>query len=228
MDLIVERPTISDVSSVAGGRFSLSATVRNQGGGDAIAWTTLRFYQSGDASISTADSEVGTWAVSPLEASESQERTLRFLELPSDGGTYYYGACVDPLPGEADTGNNCSGGVTITVNSPDLVVDAPTVSERNPAAGDPFELRATVRNQGGGDAATSTTLRYYRSSDAVISDSDTEIGTDFVNGWMRRINRGVDLAERARCGGNVLLRGMRRRAGQRGRHGEQLLRGAWR
>ena len=191
VDLIVERPTISDVSSVAGGRFSLSATVRNQGGGDAIAWTTLRFYQSGDASISTADSEVGTWAVSPLEASESQERTLRFLSLPSDGGTYYYGACVDPLPGEADTGNNCSGGVTITVSSPDLVVDAPTVSERNPAAGDPFELRATVRNQGGGDAATSTTLRYYRSSDAIISDSDTEIGTDFVN----RLNAGQSTEE---------------------------------
>ena len=179
-DLIVERPTINDVSSVAGGRFSLGATVRNQGGGDAVAWTTLRFFQSGDATISTADTEVGTWAVSPLESSESQERTLRFLELPSDGGTYFYGACVDPLPGEVDTGNNCSGGVTITVSSPDLVVDAPTVSEPNPAPGEQFDLSATVRNQGGGDAASSTTLRYYRSSDATITASDTEVGTDFV------------------------------------------------
>ena len=179
-DLVVERPTISNVSSVAGGRFSLGATVRNQGGGSSIEWTTLRFYQSGDATISTADTEVGTWVISPLGASESQERTLRFLELPSDGGTYFYGACVDPLPGEADTQNNCSGGVTITVSSPDLVVDTPTVSERNPAPGEPFDLSATVRNQGGGDAASSTTLRYYRSSDATISDSDTEIGTDFV------------------------------------------------
>ncbi|MCY3712747.1 MAG: M66 family metalloprotease [Gemmatimonadetes bacterium] len=179
-DLIVERPTVSDVSSTAGGRFSLSATVRNQGGGDAIAWTTLRFYQSGDASISTSDTEVGTWAISPLVASGSQERTLRFLSLPSDGGTYYYGACVDPLPGEADTANNCSGGVTITVSSPDLVVDAPIVSERNPAPGEQFDLSATVRNQGGGDAASSTTLRYYRSNDASITDSDAEIGTDFV------------------------------------------------
>ena len=179
-DLIVERPVVSDVSSTAGGRFSLGATVRNQGAGDAIAWTTLRFYQSGDARISTTDTEVGTWAVAPLEASGSQERTLRFLELPSDGGTYYYGACVDPLPGEADTGNNCSGGVTITVSSPDLVVDAPTVSERNPEPGVSFELRATVRNQGGGDAVSSTTLRYYRSSDATITDGDTEVGTDFV------------------------------------------------
>ena len=180
-DLVVERPAISNVSSVAGGRFSLSATVRNQGGGSSIEWTTLRFYQSRDAAISTADTEVGTWAVSPLEASESQERTLRFLQLPSDGGTYYYGACVDPLAGEADTQNNCSGGVTVTVSSPDLVVDTPTVSDRNPEPGEQFDFSATVRNQGGGDAASSTTLRYYRSSDAAITDSDTEVGTDFVS-----------------------------------------------
>ena len=180
-DLVVERPAVSDIRSTAGGSFSLSATVRNQGAGDAIAWTTLRFYQSDDASISTSDSELGKWSITPLEASESKERTLRFLSLPSDGGTYYYGACVDPLAGETDTQNNCSGGVTITVSSPDLVVDTPIVSERNPGPGEPFDLRATVRNQGGGDAASSTTLRYYRSSDNVITGSDTEVGTDFVS-----------------------------------------------
>ncbi len=180
-DLVVERPTVSDVRSIAGGRFSLGATVRNQGGGASVEWTRLRFYQSDDASISTGDSEIGTWAISPLEASASLERTLRSLSLPSDGGTYYYGACVDPLSGEADTGNNCSSGVTVTVSAPDLIVESPAVSESNPAAGDSFNLRATVRNQGGGDAASSTTLRYYRSSDTVITSSDTEVGTDFVN-----------------------------------------------
>ena len=180
-DLVVERPAVSDVSPTAGGRFSLGATVRNQGGGATIAWTTLRFYQSDDATISTGDSEIGTWAISPLAASGSLERTLRFLSLPSDGGTYYYGACVDPLSSEGDTGNNCSIGVTVTVSVPDLIVESPAVSENNPAPGEAFDLGVTVRNQGGGDAASSTTLRYYRSSDAEITSSDTEIGTDFVS-----------------------------------------------
>ena len=179
-DLVVERPTVSDFSPTAGGRFSLSATVRNQGGGATSEWTRLRFYQSEDAMISTGDSEIGKWTISPLKASASQEKTLRFLRIPLDGGTYYYGACVEPVSGEDDTGNNCSIGVTIAVSGPDLIVESPAVSENSPAPGEGFDLRATVRNQGGGDAASSTTLRYYRSSDAVITSSDTEVGTDFV------------------------------------------------
>ena len=179
-DLIVERATVSDFSPTAGGRFSLSATVRNQGGGDTSEWTRLRFYQSEDAMISTGDSEIGKWTISPLKASASQEKTLRFLRIPLDGGTYYYGACVEPVSGEDDTGNNCSIGVTIAVSGPDLIVESPAVSENSPAPGEAFDLRATVRNQGGGDAASSTTLQYYRSSDAAITSSDTVVGTDFV------------------------------------------------
>ena len=34
---------------------------------------------------------------------------------PSSAGTYYYGACVDPVPGESATGNNCSSGVPVRV-----------------------------------------------------------------------------------------------------------------
>ena len=42
-----------------------------------------------------------------------------------------------------------------------------------------FTFSATVRNVGDGDAA-STTLRYYLSTDATITASDTEVGTDVV------------------------------------------------
>ena len=77
----------------------------------------------------------------------------------------------------SDTENNCSAAVTVTVGAPDLVVDAPTVSNSSPTAGASFTLNATVRNQGTGQAAA-TTLRYYRSTDATVSTSDTEVGTD--------------------------------------------------
>ena len=180
-DLIVESPIVSDNSPNAGQRLSLRATVRNQGAGDALEWTTIRFYQSDDTAISTSDTEIGTWTISPLDASETQERSLSFLYAPTIGGTYHYGACVDPLSAEADTQNNCSIGVTVTISGPDLIVLSPTVSESNPEAGERFDFNATIQNQGEGDATSSATLRYYRSTDAVISSGDTEVGTDFVN-----------------------------------------------
>ena len=60
--------------------------------------------------------------------------------------------------------------------APDLVVDPPTVSDSNPAAGTSFTLSATVRNQGS-VAAGSTTLTYYRSTNATIATNDTSVGT---------------------------------------------------
>ena len=42
-----------------------------------------------------------------------------------------------------------------------------------------FTLMATVSNDGDGLAAT-TTLHYYRSTDATITPTDTSVGTDSV------------------------------------------------
>ena len=64
--------------------------------------------------------------------------------------------------------------------APDLVVEPPTVSDSNPAAGASFTLSAMVRNSGG-SAAAATTLTYYRSTDDTISASDTSVGTDAVD-----------------------------------------------
>ena len=64
--------------------------------------------------------------------------------------------------------------------TPDLVVQTPSVSDSNPNAGESFTLSAAVRNQGNGLSA-STTLRYYRSTDATINTGDTEVGTDAVS-----------------------------------------------
>ena len=183
-DYVVASISTSDDQLNAGERFTINATVNNQGMGDARSSTTLRYYRSSDATISTDDTEVGTDHVFSLDASESSEESIS-LSAPDTPGTYYYGACVDPVTGEADTQNNCSSAVSVTVGpetvlSPDLVVEAPTVSGDQLSVGDRFTLSATVRNQGMGDARSSTTLHYYRSSDATISTDDTEVGTDHV------------------------------------------------
>ena len=105
------------------------------------------------------------------------------IYAPSAPGTYYYGACVAPVPGESDTTNNCSEAVAVAVlpPPPDLVVDAPTVSDSNPMAGQALTLNVTVRNQGDG-ASDGTALNYYRSTDSTVTPADTEVGTDQVSG----------------------------------------------
>ena len=66
--------------------------------------------------------------------------------------------------------------------SPDLIVESPSVSASTLTAGQIFTLQATVRNQGRSLFDTAT-LHYYQSDDAIISSSDTRIGSDAV-GWL--------------------------------------------
>ncbi|MDE2921998.1 MAG: hypothetical protein OXR83_03890 [Acidobacteriota bacterium] len=113
-DLVVSSPSVSDGSPSAGGRFTLRATVRNQGDGRSAS-TTLRYYRSSDSRISISDTQIGTDAVSALSASGSSSESIS-LTAPSSAGTYYYGACVDSVPGESNTGNNCSTAARITVS----------------------------------------------------------------------------------------------------------------
>ena len=79
--------------------------------------------------------------MAPRKTDEGSER----IDSPTSAGTYYYGACVDSVTGESDTGNNCSTGVEVIVSkvgegNPDLVVQSPTVSSNNVEAGTSITL----------------------------------------------------------------------------------------
>ncbi len=186
-DLIVLGPNVSDSTPKTGGTFWLIVTVHNQGDAQS-ATTTVRYFRSTDATITTSDMLEGTEAVSPLVRPQSKAATIS-LTAPATAGTYYYGACVDAVSEESATGNNCSSGVQVTVSappppppatSPDLVVGSPSVGDNTPDGGGTFTLSATVSNTGDGSAAA-TTLRYYRSTDATIPMGDTQVGTDDVS-----------------------------------------------
>ena len=114
-DLVVGPPRVDDSTLTPGQSFTLSATVRNRGSARAAA-TTLRYYRSTDSTISTSDTAVGMDAVAALAGGASSPESIS-LTAPSSAGTYYYGACVDPVSGESGTGNNCSAGVLVTVES---------------------------------------------------------------------------------------------------------------
>ena len=184
-DLALTSASVSDTTPTSGESFVFRVTVRNRGT-LASAATTLRYYRSdrtltdGRGGIKldlTTATEVGSEAVGALAPSETSSRMIS-LTTPSVADTYYYGACADPVSGESDTGNNCSSPVEVTVR-PDLSVRA-SVSETTLTVGDSFVLTATVRNRGN-LASAPTTLRYYRSDDRALSESDTALGTEAVS-----------------------------------------------
>ena len=113
-DLIVIAPSVSDTLLTPGQMFTLNVTVRNHGNAQA-AETTLTYYLSTDAAISTSDTEVGTDAVGGLAASGTSDKSIGLNAL-SSAGMYYYGACVASVSGESNADNNCSGGVRVTVS----------------------------------------------------------------------------------------------------------------
>ena len=113
-DLVVEVPRVSKDYLPPGEPLTLSATVRNQSAVDTPG-TTLRFYESVDNSITTADVEIGTAFVSSLGPFETS--TVSVTLTASSLGTYYYKSCVDSVANEAVTDNNCSKGVRVTVST---------------------------------------------------------------------------------------------------------------
>ena len=177
-DLVVESPSVSDSLLAFGRSFTLRARVRNSSTIRSAA-TTLRYYRSTDATISTSDTPVGTDEVDELSARGMSRESIT-LTAPSNTGTYYYGACVESVSGESNTNNNCSTSIRVMVRAgSDLIVESPSVSDSLLTLGQSFSLSARVRNSGP-TGSTATTLRYYRSTDARIDTSDTSVGTDEV------------------------------------------------
>ena len=175
-DLIVPERWASDDTLAPNESFTLSARVRNQGG-SAARRSTLRYWISDDI--------IGGWSrlddtlsVPPLRQGGSW-LSSRTLTAPSDAGTYLYAACVDSVPRESDTSNNCSTGVpvTVAVGSPDLVVSTVSVDDDTLDPGQTTFLHYTVHNQGSGAAAGSPQVTAFRSADATIWWDDTSIAT---------------------------------------------------
>ena len=112
-DLLATDPWASPPDPAPGRTFSLSLAIRNQGQLPAPA-TTVRYYLSTDPVITGDDTEVGTHQVRALPTPGTTFKLIR-LRAPQSPGDYYYGACVDPPAGEAETFNNCSPAVRVRV-----------------------------------------------------------------------------------------------------------------
>ena len=115
-DLTVADPTALSTTVTRGATFTLSTTVANTGTAAAAA-TTLQWYRSTDTTIGVGDTTEGSPVpvVALNAATTSTSLSSGAIGAPAAPGVYHYGACVAAVNDEANTENNCSASVTITV-----------------------------------------------------------------------------------------------------------------
>ena len=115
-DLVVQAVRAQPTTVAPGEKFWLHALLKNIGAEESAA-TTVRYYQSTDAVISTADTQSGKTRSTSIPVNGRNRRSIR-VTAPTTPGAYYYGACVDSVPNESDTANNCSPSVSVIVTDP--------------------------------------------------------------------------------------------------------------
>ena len=183
-DLVLNVPTITPIGVLEPGQtIRLDITVLNIGDASAAS-TTLQWRQSTDNDITSSDLLLNTDLVPALGIGGIVVESINF-SVPSTPGTYYYGATIDAVSGESDTGNNASGALTVvveavTVTAPDLTIDTPTrIPSGNLTPNQSFALTAVVRNVGNADSE-STTLTWRIGNSVNISESDLQVGTESI------------------------------------------------
>ena len=115
-DLAVEIATVSDASPRPGALLTVSTHARNDGSAQAPA-TTVRLYRSTNPNISDNFEPV---ASEPLPSLAPAWRTpVSFaVYAPANPGTWSYTVCIDSVPGETETDNNCAPWTRIQVRAP--------------------------------------------------------------------------------------------------------------
>ena len=177
-DLVADSVRVNRAILNPGDTFRLDTVIRNQGK-VASGNTTVRYYLSSDETISSEDTEIGTFAL-PSVLVDSTTEVKRQLTAPDTPGTYYYGICIDTPANDSPATNNCSVGTAITVKGADLMIfDTPQISKTEVKAGETFQIKTRVWNRGR-VASSETTLRYYLSSDETLSLEDTQVASDPV------------------------------------------------
>ena len=111
-DLLVMNPRVGPGSSTPGE--NVEATVLVHYDGNEPAPTTLRFYRSVDAVVSSSDTELVSYEVSFLPLEIRKGYAYQFT-APVSAGTHYYGACADAVVGESTNADNCSDAATLKV-----------------------------------------------------------------------------------------------------------------
>ena len=172
--------------SVNGTNITINTRIENNGGTTANS-STLRYYLSTDATITTSDFQIGSDFVSSLLSNgfSSETITVDVSNLGIPNGTYYIGFIVD-ADGVVTESNESVSDNTKYWTSPQVTINSQpnlTYNNSNTNAsvnGTLVTINTRIENNGNTTAGSST-LRYYLSTDATITTSDFQIGSDLVN-----------------------------------------------
>ena len=152
---------------VGGQDIMLTASVSHTGGPGSEA-TQLQFYRSEDAAISTDDSPEGErQPVEALVSGASDDASVT-VTLPSEVGSYYYGACITL----ADSQEICSPGLEIIVSELTTITPVSMTESSLPAGGSGY-FRFTLESTQGTaiytSGETNTTGRLYDGDGALVA-----------------------------------------------------------
>lgn len=167
---------------VAGETVQMEVVVENNGEKNTESFH-IGFYLSTNSTISTADTLLGV-DNGYVQSRGVPYEALEPVTIPIDTipGSYFLGAYVDHdgLISEV-TGLNNKAYYPIVVLPPpsDLTVPFVGVTDSSLLPTQSFSILAITRNVGDGPSDSST-LRYYRSSNSIISSGDTFVGSDFI------------------------------------------------
>ena len=126
------------VAVAPGSSFEYAVEIRNRGDAAASA-TRVRTFVSANSVVTTSDEMVGeTSPVPALGPGESVRGTASMTVSSSatPGTVIWLGECVDPVEGESDTDNNCSGGLKLAISATGGLRAAGTPVARRPRGPD--------------------------------------------------------------------------------------------
>jgi subtilase family serine protease len=180
-DLLMTAVSTTATAVAPGKTFTLSNTVKNQGGSKAGAFT-IAFHLSSDATYGGSD-DVAMTATRSLTAlaigASSTASTTLTVPATTPLGTYYVCAMADSgnTVAEGDENNNSRCTATpIQVTRPNLVMTAVTPNATTVTRGTTLSVGNTVQNQGL-IASTAFRIAFRLSPNNIYGDSDDVVIT---------------------------------------------------
>ena len=161
-----DKNPLSEGLFVGGQNIMLTASVSHAGDPGSEA-TQLQFYRSEDAAVSTDDSPEGERPVEALSSGASVDVNIT-VTLPSEVGSYYYGACIT-LPNFHE---NCSPGLEIIVSAVTPITPVSMTNASLPAGGSNYFLFTLESTQGMAihtSGRVDTTGRLYDGDGALVA-----------------------------------------------------------
>jgi subtilase family serine protease len=163
-DLVIETITWSPENPLIGNKVIFTATIKNQGSGQAN-YSHVAYYIDGTRQTSVS--------VDPLDPGAAVTKTFTWT---AQAGSHAITAVADPLShvNEGDETNN-EKTVTYGTATPDLIISTITWSPANPSENATVTLTVTIKNQGSG-TADSSWVNYYIDGTCQTSASVNPLG----------------------------------------------------